>query len=238
MGSLKYSELTAVIRCPVDQMPLVWNGVFFVEPTSGRQYPESGGIIDLVVEEERNDDLGDANHYDKHPFEFIDWTDERWVSDAVEPELKRFLENIPEGALICDIGCGPGRVVAYLGAKGWCRVLALDYSRLSLEIARKNVSFPVIRANNLKLPLESASIDAVISTGVIHHTPNPLKALSENCRALKVGGRMYLKVYRFGSYYHIVHLVVGGLMRALRKNNRIGHVLVDNVVDTPGRARQ
>ena len=222
-------ELATFLRCPVDQLPLFWREDCFVQPTSGRRYPKSeSGIIDLVAEEERFADLGDDRHYDEHPFEFLDWADERWVKDAVEPELKRFLEKISRDKLVCDVGCGAGRVSAYLEADGRRRVLSIDYSRVSLDIVRKNVSFPIICANNLNLPLASESVDAVISTGVIHHTPDPLKALSENYRILKKGGRMYLRVYRFASYYHFLHLSIGMVMRILQKRSRIGRVIVDD----------
>ena len=53
---------------------LIWQGKDLIEPVSGRIYPESDGIIDLVAEEERYSDLGDSSHYERFPYEFVDWS--------------------------------------------------------------------------------------------------------------------------------------------------------------------
>ena len=66
------SDLINVLRCPVEMRSLVWQDNDLIEPLSGRIYPESHGVIDLVAEEERYSDLGDSNHYDRFPYEFVD----------------------------------------------------------------------------------------------------------------------------------------------------------------------
>jgi len=224
---MKQSDLVGMLQCPVNGRPLKWTGKVFLEEESGRQYKEVDGVIDLVAKEEKNLDLGDAGHYDHHPFEFFDWTPEQLSGSAIEEELKEFLRKIPDNAVICDVGCGAGRVSAFLEYQGFTRALAFDYSARSLAIVRKHTQLPVIRANNLCLPLKSTSVDVLISTGVIHHTPNPLKALRENCRVLRSGGWMYLKVYRYGSYYHFIHLFIGGFMRFLANRGKVGKALVE-----------
>jgi len=215
------------LRCPVTRRPLKWNGAAFIEKSSGRIYPKIDGILHLVPEEERSADLGDLKHYDHHPFYYYDLHGDDFHSSVVEDELKEFADLIPTGAVICDIGCGGGRVSAYLKNQGFTGTIALDYSVRSLEIVRDEVGVPVVRVNNLSLPFETKSVDVIISTGVIHHTSDPIKSLTENCRVLREGGLMYLKVYRYRSYYHGLHFFLGGFMRWLIQRGGISKVFVD-----------
>ena len=75
---------------------LIWQGKDLIEPVSGRLYLETHGVIDLVAEEERYSDLGDSNHYDRFPYEFVDWSDKNSIYHAIEDALKSFLEEIPQ----------------------------------------------------------------------------------------------------------------------------------------------
>ena len=145
--------------------------------------------------------------------------------------MRDFIDDVPKDGLICDIGCGPGRVTAYLAQENR-NAMGLDFSPSSLRILRQNVSLPLLRVNNLCLPLQEKTVDAVISTGVIHHTPDPLLALQENCRVLKPGGRLFSKTYRKGSYYNFLYTFVGGAMRACRKLGPPGRFLVNNALFT------
>jgi ubiquinone/menaquinone biosynthesis C-methylase UbiE len=52
-----------------------------------------------------------------------------------------------------------------------------------------------VQASLLDLPMEDNTFDVVASSGVLQHTSNPEKALSEMIRVLKPGQTMYLGVY-------------------------------------------
>ncbi len=84
---MNYPELVKLLQCPVSGRPLTWTGKMLLEEGSGRQYKEVDGIIDLVPEEEKNLDLGDAGHYDHHPFKFFDWTPECKSSESFGHEV-------------------------------------------------------------------------------------------------------------------------------------------------------
>ena len=215
------------MQCPETGRRLEWRGDGFVQPESDKSYPVVDGILDLLPEEQRDCELGDNHHYDKFPYEFVRWDDPDHIRNSVELPMREFIDETPADALIFDIGCGPGRVTAYLAQQGR-NAIGLDFSSSSLRILRRNVDCPLVRANNLCLPLQDATVAAVISTGVIHHTPDPLKALSENCRVLKPGGRIYSRTYRRGSLYNFLYSVVGGAMRACRKLGAPGRIAVDN----------
>lgn len=70
-----------------------------------------------------------------------------------------------------------------------------------------------IWGNNLHLPLESNSFDLVISSGVIHHTPDLHKAFEECVRILKPGGRLYLRTYNIHSLYCCLYYTYGAILR-------------------------
>jgi len=105
------------LRCPVTHRPLKWNGVAFIEKSSGRIYAKIDKIIYLIPEEERSADLGNLKHYDHHLFYYYDLHGDEFHSSVIEDELKKFAIISPTGAVICDIGCGGGRVSAYLLSK-------------------------------------------------------------------------------------------------------------------------
>ena len=58
----------------------------------------------------------------------------------------------------------------------------------------------------LALDLPSDSVDLTFCAGVIHHTPDPAKALGELSRITKPGGHIYLAVYnKWHPYFWLVH---------------------------------
>lgn len=73
---------------------LIWQENDLIEQVSGRIYPGSCGAIDLVAEGERYSDLQGSNHYDKFPYEWVNWDDKNSIYHAMESALKNFLEVI------------------------------------------------------------------------------------------------------------------------------------------------
>src|SRR3972149_1351125 len=53
----------------------------------------------------------------------------------------------------------------------------------------------------LKTGQRGGCFDAVVSDGVIHHTPDAPQAFRENARLVRDGGHMYVAVYRRHRYY-------------------------------------
>lgn len=103
------------------------------------------------------------------------------------------------GKAILDAGCGPGFLVrAY--ASHEARVTAIDLSPVAVKLTRKSLKDfgfkgKVKVANIEKLPFPDQNFDQVVCHGVIHHTPNPGKAISEISRVTKKGGRAIIAVY-------------------------------------------
>lgn len=151
--------------------------------------------------------------YDEHPFDWIERYDAREVDAVISPLLLSFVESLSPEDRVLDIGCGPGRVMSYLESRG-LQCAGFDRSEQSLRLMRGRLRKPAAVADNLHLPVKSGAADAVISDGVLHHTPDPYRSFLENCRILCPGGRLYLAVYKPGGRYEFLYRFPGSVFRA------------------------
>ena len=71
------------------------------------------------------------------------------VEDAGQPDtqLRHFLDLLPDGADILDLGCGPGRSAQLMAAEGHT-VTAMDASARMVELADRLPKGPVVLAVN------------------------------------------------------------------------------------------
>jgi ArsR family transcriptional regulator len=97
--------------------------------------------------------------------------------------------------VVGDLGCGTGQMSAAL-SPFVRRVVAVDASAQMLQAARKRLQ-PLgnveLRRGELEaLPIDDARLDAALVVLVLHHIPDPAKALGEAKRILKPGGRLVL----------------------------------------------
>jgi ArsR family transcriptional regulator len=97
--------------------------------------------------------------------------------------------------VVGDLGCGTGQVSAAL-APFVSRVVAVDASAAMLQAARKRlhgVDNVDLRRGELEaLPIDDGRLDAATLMLVLHHIPEPAKALSEVARVLKPAGRVVI----------------------------------------------
>ena len=91
-----------------------------------------------------------------------------------------------------DLGCGTGQVSAAL-APFVGRVIAVDGSAAMLQAAKKRLhgldNIDLRRGELEALPIDDARLDAATLMLVLHHLPEPDRALAEVARVLKPGGR-------------------------------------------------
>jgi SAM-dependent methyltransferase len=110
------------------------------------------------------------------------------------------LGNIKEGDVVLDLGSGAG-FDCFLAAKKVSesgKVIGVDMTEEMVNKARAlaakhgftNVEFRLGDIENL--PVESGSVDVVISNCVINLAPDKSKVFNEAYRVLQKGGRMYV----------------------------------------------
>jgi SAM-dependent methyltransferase len=87
--------------------------------------------------------------------------------------------------LVLDVGCGqrPYEKTFFAGA---ARYIGTDYLT--------DRSRPDVISSALHLPFADGAFDTVVSTEVLEHVPEPLRALHEMARVLKAGGHLVLSV--------------------------------------------
>jgi SAM-dependent methyltransferase len=119
-----------------------------------------------------------------------------------------------DGKVVVDFGCGPGHDLVGFGVHSKpSRLIAIDVSVPSIAEAKDRtalhgipVEFILQQPDQIEIPLPSASVDHVHSSGVLHHTPDPVPLLKELRRILKPGGTVNIMVYNWDSIF--VHLYI------------------------------
>jgi len=117
---------------------------------------------------------------------------------------------------VLEIGCGLGTDGAQFARAG-ARYTGVDLTDAAVELARKCFAvfelpgeFRTADAENLDFADET--FDLVYSHGVLHHTPDTARAVSEVHRVLKPNGRAVVMLYHRNSYNYRVN--IGVLRRA------------------------
>jgi arsenite methyltransferase len=150
--------------------------------------------------------------------DFIFPTGRAWAQELgyPEPELSRVpdatvesfagvanhwpLGRIEPGSIVLDLGCGAGTdlliAAEMTGPAG--RVIGVDMTASMLDRARASAAEMGVTNVELHeslieaLPLDDASVDVVISNGVIDLVPDKDAVLDEIDRVLRPGGRLQL----------------------------------------------
>ncbi|HET7802888.1 MAG TPA: class I SAM-dependent methyltransferase [Pseudolabrys sp.] len=99
------------------------------------------------------------------------------------------LSGLPRGARVADLGCGSGVFTDLLRQQGFQSV-GLDISPKLIELGRRKYpGLELIEGDAENLPFESASLDGVLLSGLVHHFPDPRRLAGEVKRVLRSGGR-------------------------------------------------
>lgn len=116
----------------------------------------------------------------------------RWISPI---DLSFFKDKT-----IMDAGCGVGRNSYWPLLEGAKSCYAFDYDQRTVEVAKHNLQ----QFKNCSVEFSSIydigfenNFDVVMCIGVIHHLPDPRKAIENLVRAVKPNGTLILWVYAY-----------------------------------------
>jgi ubiquinone/menaquinone biosynthesis C-methylase UbiE len=108
---------------------------------------------------------------------------------------EKFIHLLEPDAQILDVGCGPGRDMAWFESRNM-HVTGVDYTQAMLEIARAKVHGSLVKADMRQMPFEAGSIDGIWCSASLLHLPktDSPAALLEFKRVLKPDGILFLAV--------------------------------------------
>lgn len=113
--------------------------------------------------------------------------------------VRIFLDSLPNGSKVLDIGCGNGKNMLY---RKDLDILGIDNSCEQIKICR-NKGLTVKEADMVDLPFQTGAFHTIICIATYHHLDNDIsreKSLSEMYRCLKVGGTAMIMVWSMTQY--------------------------------------
>ncbi len=139
--------------------------------------------------------------------EVMDTAEEARDYDAMDHAAvnTRFCEDLlalgPLPPKVLDVGTGTARIPIELAtAAKDVTIIAIDLAHHMLDLGRENarnahVDDRVIleKVDAKSLPYADGAFDAVISNSIVHHIPEPARALAEMWRVTKRGGRLFVR---------------------------------------------
>jgi SAM-dependent methyltransferase len=127
---------------------------------------------------------------------------------AFYPYLPRYLEEMPTGGKVLEIGIGYGTVARILARR--TDYHAVDIAPGPVAMARQALTAAgkdpaqALQASALELPFEDGTFDGVTAIGSLHHTGDLARAVSEVRRVLREGGCAVVMVYNAHSWNRAV----------------------------------
>lgn len=149
------------------------------------------------------------NYYNKNSSEYIEQT----KSIDTSMLINSFLDGLPKGSHILDLGCGSGRDSKIMQAKGY-NITALDASKELADKLKKECSFEVIN-NTFEEYNPNKKFDAIYAMASLLHLSKIdfKRTLNKYSELLKENGKFFICVKmgsgesydekeRFFSYYN------------------------------------
>lgn len=165
--------------------------------TSSKYYQKiRNSVIELIGEKNKDkvisisDAFGDFRNYEIR---------DQWVIDK--------LEKIPRGKILLDAGAGEQRYRPYCSH---LKYIGQDFGKYVpdktlaglLQDTSWNYTGINITCDIIDMPLENESVDVILCTEVFEHLKNPVLALKEFLRILKLNGRLILTAL----FYCLTHM--------------------------------
>ena len=131
------------------------------------------------------------------------YSDERYADAA---PFCRF--DAYRGRRLLEIGCGLGQDLERYTRNG-AQTVGLDLSVNALKLADKyfchrRLTLRALVGNAERLPFPDNTFDVVVSMGVLHHSPDTERAISEVHRVLRPRGETLIMLYHRWSWYNLL----------------------------------
>ena len=123
---------------------------------------------------------------------------DRSVDRRFDLDLLKTLANVPWGTLgnAVDLGCGTGRIGAWLGKQGAARVAGLDRSPAMLKRAARKGHYAGLAIGDIvRAPFADARFDLAISVLATCHVADIRAFYGEAARLVRPGGYVVLLDY-------------------------------------------
>jgi len=190
----------------------------------GLEFARVGGVLDLIDRDAREARAAEVERfYSKSPFPGYapDDTGPGLIDRCrAAPFLDALDRSIGPEERVLDCGCGTAQLASFLALAAPRRqVVGIDGCRESLVHAdgfrsRAGIAnLQLVRADLFDLPVEPESFRYVISRGVVHHTPDPDRAIAEVARRVAPGGYLVLGFYETRArLFHCARRALGKLV--------------------------
>lgn len=193
-------------------------------PSCALGFLRRGGVLDVIGHTAREARArGVEEFYTRHPFPgYAPGDDGPTLIDRSRraPFLVALDAAIGPQMTVVDCGCGTGQLAAFLALAGpRRRVIGVDGCRESLACAdgfrekARIANLQLVRGDLFDLPLAEERFGVVISRGVVHHTPDPERAIECVARRVAPGGFLLLGFYEtMGRFLHCARRALGKLV--------------------------
>lgn len=120
------------------------------------------------------------------------------------------------GKRVLEVGCGNAYTLGKYAEHG-AEVYGIDITDAAIKISQERFKYEGLNGNfrvgNAEsLLYESDYFDCICSMGVLHHVPDPEKAVSEIYRCLKPGGRLIVMFYHRNSLLYRVAMPIRSVL--------------------------
>lgn len=145
------------------------------------------------------------------------------------PEISALAENVKDGDLVIDIGCGNGRLIDVMGNKR-INYLGLDSNQKLIEAAEKNykTEFPDFKfelGDILELgKIPQINFDWVFCIAVLHHLPGKdlrIQALKQLRNKVADNGKIIITVWNLWSQPKFRNLIFKYFFLKILKRNKM-----------------
>ncbi len=134
-----------------------------------------------------------ARQYDKSA--------KRDMADLYRAWAKKLSEGLTESDQVLEVAPGPGYLSIELAKLRRLQIIGLDISETFVTIARRNAQIAGVNVdfqhgNASAMPFENDAFDFLMCTSSFKNFSEPIKALGEMHRVLKLGGKAWISDLR------------------------------------------